>query len=293
MRLASHMLAYNVDQFLPDVVDNAAAHVERLFVALPKRPWAYNPAMRERERNKTTIDSFRSARFFDRIEFIEGDWETEEAMRNSCLDRAREQGFDWLITQDADEFYTQQSWRQIVNYLSSVSPDVSAVRTTWYNFWKSAQYILIYDNGSLKDVNANFALRCRSDVRFLHARGPTRAVTTILDASCFHFGWVLSDKDMELKIQTWKHTTEFNPGTWFNLKWRGWTERSRYLNPVHPTFWDRAVRTPFELPDFAQKYAPSVDGQLTPSFGNGVYDARVRTLAALKRLRRRLQSNGR
>ncbi|HEY6618341.1 MAG TPA: hypothetical protein VIY68_02240 [Steroidobacteraceae bacterium] len=293
MRVASHMLAYNVCQFLPDAVDNAAAHVERLFVALPTRPWAYNPAIREERRNSTTIERFRSARYFDRIEFIEGDWWTEEAMRNDCLEQARKQGFDWLIAQDADEFYTEQSWRQITHYLSVVPNHVLAVRTTWYNFWKSAQYILVYDNGSIKDMNANFALRCASDVRFLRARVPTDAVTTILDAPCFHFGWVLSDSDMAWKIQTWKHTTEFNPERWFEIKWKGWTERSRYLHPVHPTFWDRAVRTPFELPDFAQKYAPSIEIQSAPRIGNLAYDVKYRAVAALKRLRRRLQCSSR
>jgi hypothetical protein len=291
MNIASHMLAYNICKFLPEVADNAAANVDKLFVALPTRPWNYNPSMRERQKNPTTIDSFRTARFFDRIEFIEGDWHTEEAMRNSCLDKAKEQGFDWLITQDADEFYTEHSWRQIREYLSKVSQDVVCVRTTWYNFWKSAQYILVYDNGGIKDVNANFAVRCDREVRFLRGRIPAVATAAILDTPCFHFGWVLSDADMALKIQIWKHTTEFDPAKWFDIKWKGWTQRSRYLNPVHPTFWDRAIRTPFELPDFAQKYASSLLSEEPPGLRNFVYDAKHRVIASARRYRRMMKGD--
>jgi len=276
MRIASHTLGFNINKFLPDVIDNAGPYVDKIYVALPSRPWGYNPAMRQTE-NPTKLEHFRNARYFDKIEFIEGDWDTDEGMRNACLEKAKQDGFDWLITQDADEFYTESSWHQIIKFLHNAPMNILATSTTWFNFWKSAQYILQYDNGSIKDKNTGFALRCSPELKFDRSRKPNVKDMIVLDIPCYHFGYVLSDEEMQLKIKTWMHTTEFNPERWYLLKWHRWTERSRFLNPTNPTFWDRAIRTPFELPDFAQKYAVSLDSQRVPPFAEKwsdvIYDA--------------------
>lgn len=264
MRVASHTLGFSINRFLPDVIDNITPFVEKVFVALPTRPWSYNPQAREEVVNPTTASSFARVKSPEKLHFVEGDWSTEEEMRNACLQLAIDEGFDWLLTHDADEFYSVEAWQQILTALRNVPDSVNLLATTWYNFWKSAQYIIEYDNGSIKDKNAGFATRCASDVRFIRGRVSSGHPPLVLDTPCYHFGWVLSDEEMLLKIKTWKHTTEFNPERWYRMKWLLWTERSRYLNPTNPTFWTRAVRTPFELPAFAQPFAASLDQQRVP-----------------------------
>lgn len=293
MRIASHTLGFNVSRFLPGVIDNAAPFVDKIFVALPSRPWNYNPFMRATVLNSTTIDDFRASKNFDKIEFVIGDWETEEDTRNACLNVAREQGFDWLITQDADEFYSISAWNQALDRLESSPKNIGCFKTTWFNFWKSAQYIIRYDHGSLKDANVNFAIRCDSNVNFKRARMSTYLNPEILDTPCYHFGYVLSDEDMALKIKTWAHTSEFNPELWFALKWLGWNERSRNLYPTHPTFWKQAIRTPFEVADFAQQFSTSIEGQHVQDrqlfLRDILYDVRVSTRELMKQARNQVR----
>jgi len=296
MRIATHTLSYNVSRFIPDVIDNAGPHVDKIFVAYSKRPWGYNPHARATFINPTKIEEFRAAKYFDKIEFIEGDWETDEGMRNACLERAKAQGFDWLIAQDADEFYTDHSWRQIRQYLETVGEDVKHVRTTWYNYWKTAQYIITYDHGGIKDTMATFAIRCDPDIHFFRSREPNVDTRAVLDTPAHHFGWALSDEEMLIKVQTWMHTTQFDPLAWYRMKWLGWNERTRNLDTVNPTFWKKAVRTPFELPDFAQKYAPSLEPHHVPPLrdlaANAVYDLRHTALARARYLKRSLDGAG-
>lgn len=49
------------------------------------------------------------------IEVICSDFETEEDTRNDCLDRAIAEGFDWLVIQDADEFYPTAAGKRCSN----------------------------------------------------------------------------------------------------------------------------------------------------------------------------------
>ena len=295
MRIATHTLSYNVSRFIPDVIDNAGPHVDKIFVAYSRRPWGYNPHARANFTNPTRIEEFRAAKHYDKIEFIEGDWDTDEGMRNACLERAKAQGFDWLIAQDADEFYTDHAWRQIRHFLETVGEDVKYVRTTWYNYWKTAQYILVYDHGAIKDAMASFAIRCHPDIHYTRSREPNVPHRYLLDTPAHHFGWALSDEEMLLKVQTWMHTTEFDPQAWYRMKWLGWNERTRNLNPMNPTLWRQAIRTPFELPDFAQKYAPSLEGHRVPPFGdyaaNALYDLRHTLLAKARYLNKSLRGD--
>ena len=290
MRIATHTLAYNISRFVPDVIDNAGPHVDKIFVAYPRRPWAYNKDAREAFGNPTKLDEFRAAKYFDKIEFIEGDWDNDEGSRNACLDRAKAQGFDWLIAQDADEFYTTHAWRQALEYLRTAPEDVKYVRTTWYNYWKSAQYVIEFNHGSIKDAMASFAIRCHPDIRYRRSRTPNVDARYVLDTPAHHFGWALSDEEMLLKVQTWTHTAQFDPMAWYRLKWAGWNERTRNLDAVNPTLWRRAVRTPFELPDFAQKFAPSLEGHRVPPLkdylANAVYDLRHSGTATARYLSR-------
>lgn len=57
MRVAGHVLAYNVDRFLPHVVENCGRFVDKIFIVRPERPWAYAPGSRATRTNPTTRDT--------------------------------------------------------------------------------------------------------------------------------------------------------------------------------------------------------------------------------------------
>lgn len=285
MQLAVHLLAYNVNRFLRLMIHNAGPWVERIYIAYPKRPFAYIPQSREEMTNPTILSVHLPEEWRSKIEIVEGDWEFEEQARNECLDRARSQGFDWLIIQDADEFFTDQSWEAIRRQLANAG-STTAFKGTWYNFWKSSQYVIVGRDGSYKGDNAGLAIRCLPNSRFRQRREMEAQNIRVLDEPCFHYGYVMSDDEMREKLITWSHAKEFDPQIWFEYKWRRWNPTTRFLNPVWPTGWDRAIRFPLPQPSFAHQFALEFEtperAEMKTRLGMFRYDATARVRNSLR-----------
>src|SRR2546430_1256036 len=111
-RFAAHVLMFNCDQFILRMIDNCAPFVEKIFVAYSEIPWTYNPNARGKYKNPTHKELLQKSKHLSKIELIEGVWERDEEQRNACLDRARAEGFDYLIIQDADEFYINNAYQR-------------------------------------------------------------------------------------------------------------------------------------------------------------------------------------
>lgn len=294
--IAAHMLGYGVNRFLPDSVSHVLPHVDKLFVGYSAKPFSYNQAVRETETNSTSRESFTRLEGGSKVEVIDGDWATEEDARNACLDAARRQGFDWLLVIDADEFYTEQSWEQLLNSLRG-SARKDHIITTWYNFFKSSHYVLMERDGSIKSINAGFALRCSSSIRFRDRRLTTAGRSQILDCPCYHYGYVMSDDEMITKISTWSHAADFNRERWYRLKWQNWTPGTKNLHPVVPTTWPKAVRFPLPQPDFAHKFAidipEAVPAQLSIRLENLAYDLRAEATSLARGIKASLRASHR
>jgi hypothetical protein len=294
MKIASHVLAYNVTATLGPCIENMAPYVDKIFIAYPSRPWTYNARARASYTNPTTMSDVISAASSRNVEIIQGDWNTDEETRNACLQRAREQGFDWMLTQDADEFYTDRAWENIKESLAR-NNGRDCYKTTWYNFWKSAQYVLVNRHGDIKGTNTCFAIRCASDIVFAISRSPSTNDVHTLDCPCYHYGYARTDAEIWTKISTWKHAKEFNATAWYSCKWQNWRESTRNLHPTHPYEWKQAVRFPLEQPAFALKYfdLPFPDiMQPSPKamIDNLLYDARADATHTGKSIRRFVRS---
>lgn len=254
MKIAVHILAYNVTRFIQAVLENALPHVDKIYIAYPNRPWGYVQDSRDTGANPTTLADIKQAASSDKIEIVQGDWDTEEAMRNACLQKAKAEGYDWFLIQDADEFYTDATWTNIKDYLAS-NIENDLLITTWYNFWKSAHYVVTYPNGSIKGTNAGFALRCASDIHFTSKRLTNARAPKIIDFVCYHYGYVMSDEQMHEKLKTWGHAKEVNTPAWFLHKWKNWDDTTEFLHPTNPIHWHKAIRFPLEQPPFAEQFA--------------------------------------
>lgn len=271
MQLAAHVLAYNVNRFIGPVLRNIAPHVDKVFVAYAEKPFGYRPEARQRFQNPTRKEDIAAAGLGKKVEIIEGDWLTEEAMRNACLDRAQAEGFDWLLTQDADEFYAEKSWDQILKALERNSAE-DCLTTTWYNFWKSSHYVLVSRNGEIKESNAGFAIRCRSDLKFVRQRIANASRSRVIDCPCHHYGYVMSDEELLEKLLTWSHASQLNAKRWFRIKWVNWRESTRYLHPIYPMHWEKAIRFPLQQPDFADQFALPINTVSNVSFREGAVE---------------------
>lgn len=294
MKIAAHVLAYNVTRYLKPVLENLEPHVDKIYIAHAEKPFGYIEKSRETFRNPTKIEDIRLASSSSKIEIVSGDWTTEDAMRNACLVKARQDGFDWFITQDADEFYSDVSWKQIKRILLQNKSD-DHFTTTWYNFWKSSHYVIVDKNGAIKSTNAGFALRCSSDIKFIDRRLCNNQHRKVIDTPCHHYSYVLSDTEMAEKIATWSHAHQLFSKSWFKYKWLNWNESSKWLNPVSPMEYLRAIPFPMEQPDFAEQFAmPINDNSRQLKFGDlmgeSFYDTAVRVEIAKRSMKRVIKS---
>ena len=105
MKFATHVLFYNVDKFILTNIDNSGPHVDRIYVTYSKKPWVYNKKARKNFSNTSNLDLLKQSIFYNKITIIEGEWKYDEDQRNACLKKAQQDGIDYLINHDADEFY--------------------------------------------------------------------------------------------------------------------------------------------------------------------------------------------
>jgi hypothetical protein len=292
MQIAAHVLAYNVTRFIQPVLLNMEPFVDKIYVAHSPRPFGYLPCVRESKSNPTTLNDIRAVGIGPKLEIVEGDWLDEESMRNECFTRAKADGMDWFVTQDADEFYTERGWRDIRQTLMTHGRDDHFV-TTWLNFWKSAQYVLLNSKGEMKETNASFAIRCRSNLRFVSRRLTNACRTSVIDCPCYHYGYVMNDVEMLDKVSTWSHAHEVRAvNQWFRNKWLNWREATRFLHPINPLSWSRAIRFPLEQPEFAAHFTLPVftEDNLTSGdvLSNSIYDAKAQVEHCVRALQTHL-----
>jgi hypothetical protein len=296
MKIAAHVLGYNVNRFIKPVLANLEPHVDKIYIAHAERPFGYIEKSRQTMKNPTSVEDLRAASGSNKIEIINGDWATEEEMRNACLVKARADGFDWFLTQDADEFYPEDSWKQIKRILHQNKTD-DHFTTTWYNFWKSSHYVMVGMNGSIKSINAGFAIRCSSDIKFIDRRLCNNQHVKIIDCPCHHYSYVMSDTEMAEKLATWSHAHQLFSNNWFTYKWQNWNESTRWLNPVFPYECLRAVPFPMQQPDFAEEFALPLklyQDKKIPKFtdivGEAFYDASVQVELGNRSIKRIIKS---
>jgi hypothetical protein len=260
MRVAVQVLLYNVDRFILAMLENCGPHVDRIYATWSPVPWtAYNAAARLEFKNKTTPDVLRRSRFHDKVVLIEGEWPDEASQRNAALDRARADDMDFLIVQDADEFYRPEDYQANIRYLAQ-HPTADYFRGRWHLFWKTTDWVLEFmpDNSVLAN-NENFAVNCRRPVRFNGLRGVNAdwRNAPVAPGVCYHLSWLCSDEEAWEKVSTWGHADQVMTGRWFETKWRGWRPASRCLSPSRPTaIYKRAVRFDGELPRELSKLNP-------------------------------------
>jgi hypothetical protein len=295
MKIAVHILAYDVNRFINVMLPNVGPWVDKIYIAYPPRPFGYIPNSRETRRNPTRIEDIVPGEFCDKIEIIKGDWLKEEDTRNECFERAKSEGFDWLLIQDADEFYVAESWERLRKTLRR-STTTEVFRTTWYQFWKSSHYVIEDCYGSIKDVNVGFAIRCLPHLHFVRARRSNATETVIIDEPCYHYGYVKSDEEMLDKVTSWSHSHQFNGALWHELKWKHWNLSTRHIGTAgSPLAWYRAIRFPLHQPDFAEHFAlPVEENRVKPAHirrKEAIYDRQAMIRARLREWRKEFVRN--
>lgn len=255
-RFAAHVLMFNCDQFILRMIDNCGPYVDKIYVAYSEYPWTYNPKAREEYKNTSDKNILKASPYYSKIDLIEGVWETDEDQRNACLKKAKKDGIDYLIIQDADEYYHSDDYKSNINAIID-NPDWDYYVTPWCSFWKNLDYIVLNDKGSDIVGYPEFAINCHRNVFFASKRVLNSKDYFMLKGKCYHLSYVFQNKDLLRKIGTWGHSNDFDRDKWYRNKWLKWNESTRNLHPVEPSAWKRAVRFSGELPE-------SLDGFSAP-----------------------------
>lgn len=254
-RFAAHVLLFDCQKFILPMLDNCGPHVEKIYVAYSPVPWTYNPQARKTMSNTVDPDILKQSKYADKIELITGTWDREHEQRNACLKKAKEDGFDFLLIHDADEYYIHEDYERMLQTIAD-HPEHDYYATPWCTFWKSWDYILVNEQKSIIHGYPNVAMNCKRDVWFSHLRNPSPGASAyFLDGLCYHGSYVLNDEEVYRKISSWGHALDFDREAWFQNKWLSWTEHTEDLHPTHPHIWKKVVKYTGRLPEVLEAIA--------------------------------------
>lgn len=254
MKIATHVLVFGQDKWLMRNLENAYPHVDRIYISAGWLPWNYNPQARSKYKNSFHANLVLGEaynRFRDKLVVIHDTWDTEEQQRNDCAQQAINDGMDYLIIHDADEFYFQNDFEKIINCIKE-NPDHDYYNIAWYCFWKSFKHILLDSRGNEIAGYPEFAINLNRGVKFESKRRPNKRDVFTIPPSvgiCYHGSYVLTNEELLQKINTWGHTNDFNKDYWYNNIWLKWTPEMRDLHLVSPSAWSQAVEFKGELPE--------------------------------------------
>jgi hypothetical protein len=230
---------YNVSRFILPVIDNCGPFVGKIYLLWSEFPWSeYNASARGKYMNPTPPEIIETSRWRDKIELIKGDWRNEVDQRNDALDRARAEGYDWMIVQDADEFYTPADYQMNLDFLAGHT-ECDFMKAKWMVFWKTTDYVVDHWGEGILANCENYAVNLRRKARFSSRRLVDQPIFAYVPGICFHLSFVLSDEEVREKLSTWGHAAETQPVLWFERKWYYWTVSTRSLCPVglRARFW--------------------------------------------------------
>ncbi len=224
-------------------IQNSGPYVDIIYVSVGNVPWSYTGYVPPGY--NTNLDFLNESKFKDKIRIIRGNWKLEEDQGNEVVMQARKDQVDYLITHDADEFYTNFS-----NILNGIQANHrhDFYTTPWCSFWKSTDYVIKTESDSIIVGYPEIAINITNRIVFDHCRVPASYNKFQLDELCYHTSFVLSNDECWDKINTWGHSNQFNRHAWFHNKWLNWTEESIDLHPLNPPAWKRATRHSLKLP---------------------------------------------
>jgi len=237
VKFAIHTLVFYGLDTLRLMVQNTGALVDKIYLSHSKKPWtAYNEQAAvhyESNINERFIDDFP---FREKIVWLEGEWRSEEDQRNHSLKRARADGMDYMIIQDADEFYLESEFLANLQAIRA-NPNYPAYRCPWTVFWKTTGYVLnVRQGNTFATVTTcpNFAVNVNMpDVKFSSRRLVNRIQEAyMLPGLCLHLAWVLSDAEVLQKIETWGHSHQFDRMAWYRHKWKAWKPSIKYIGHI-------------------------------------------------------------
>tara|TARA_Y100000816_G_C26093420_1_gene578167 strand:- start:606 stop:1382 length:777 start_codon:yes stop_codon:yes gene_type:complete len=254
MKIAVHMLLFNQDKFILKTLENCGEFVDKIYIGWSRVPWNYN-ATAQNIINKTNLNILKQSKYYDKIQVVIGEWKLDEDERNACRLKAKEDGMDYLIIQDCDEFYTREGYKNLINSIKN-NPDYDYYNSEWIVFWKNLKYCVVGENWKRGQIcgDVEVAINLNKDIEFVRARSPGRNgrrcgnFLKIQNATCYHLCFVLTDEECWNKINTWGHSHQFNINEWYKNVWLNWNPTMINIHPITPNAWHKTLEFKGPLP---------------------------------------------
>lgn len=247
------ILYFDCEEFILKTIENCAPFVEKIYISYSPKPWKkYNNNAPVLYDNNSKLEILYSSKFFFKIDIISGLWESEEQQREECRLKAISDGYDYLIIQDADEFYLPNEYQKNINQILC-NPDYAVYQCPWITFWKNVNTIILHKK-KFKNIhkhlslNPLFAINLKYENQFSNRRLVNDLRNNLLlSGICFHFSYVLSNEQVLKKIDTWGHSNQVNK-YWYKYKWLSWEFDTKNICPFISVDWERAEMYVSDLP---------------------------------------------
>jgi len=198
-------------------------------VLVSNKPWRGNYPMDETWAIAKTHNRFGSV--------IIDYWQNQAEQFNFGLSYLKEQGFDWALIVDADEFYTPSAIGKLVGEIRKSRAD--AITCPFMNaYWKSPDYRLFPN----QDDNPIVAIK--TNRKFIDKRHSDALALEATTVQMHHMSYVRNNEEMLKKINTFEHSHEFNLEDWYNNVWLKWAPENMNLHPTIPSEWEKAIYSP-------------------------------------------------
>ncbi len=248
MKFGILTLAFYGNATMERMLANTGGFVDKIYLSHSPVPWSkYNSHAREIFSSDFDTNKISEFPYAEKIHFIEGVWESDESQREHALQQARADGIDYLIIQDADEFYMPEDFLKNLEGIRN-NPNYPAYICPWVKFWKNTGYVMQArkHRGIPKQTVTtcpNFAVNVNyPGIHFNLSRLVNEMDNAfMLDGLCLHLCWVLTNEEVLKKISTWGHSHQFDYKKWYKHKWLAWNKDTRYIGLFKRSDYLRAV----------------------------------------------------
>jgi len=221
MKIAVLIIAYNEERYIGACIKQWEGLVDKVVVLLSAKPWNGVPS----EADRTEMIARKMG-----AEVIIQDWRTEAEQRSwGC---ARLYDYDFVIINDADEFYTREDRVKIIEHLEKNKNEPCFRCPNMVTYWKTPEYIFDPPDGHKPIIVVN-----PKKVKFYEHRQPMPVEETklqeyqpIIPVTMHHFSWVRSDKEVKEKIEHYSHADIIKPN-WYEDVWLKWEPNMDDIRP--------------------------------------------------------------
>lgn len=210
MTYGSVAICYNEPRMIVPHLQHLPGWIDEKLVLVSTQPW-----FGESVANDKTAEL---AEPYARV--IQAYWENEEDQRNTG--QALHQDKDWVIVLDCDEFFDDENWARLKQFLETTEADAAVVKHQRV-FYKDKEVYPCHDYQQLIAVrpSVNFAEKRIADTGYVTA-----------PVELLHFSWAKTDEEVWSKISHYAHAKDFDIKDWYDNVWLA--NKTINLHPVTP-----------------------------------------------------------